>query len=268
MTALTAKYTLFVDESGEAGIQKVRTDKSGGASPYMTLGAALVVNQDQGGIRLELEKIAEKFGKNDLHCANLKHAQKVYYTRSLKSVRFLAFGVISHKSTLGSYNQKISYESKRFYNKCAQYLLEKVGMFMEINKIAPDDVEIVFEEGNFDYSALISLISKCQENPIQPDTKFLGRINAFKIRKKPKSEEPLLQLADVIAHSLYKCVDKSAANFQIPEPRYLSELRIRFFSHPETGRIEGCGIKSVHDLKQLALDADIYAFMDSLKIEK
>lgn len=234
----------------------------------MTLGAALVPNRDSSLICQELERVACVFGKDLLHCSQLKHQQKVYYARCMSNQHFLGFGVISLKSTLGSYRQKIEANSTRYYNKCAQYLLEKVGMFMELNDISPGNVEIVFEEGNFDYSALISLISSCQDNPIQPDTKFLSRIDAFKIRKKPKSTEPLLQLADLVAHSLFKCVDKTDRNFHIPEPRYLNELHQKFFSHPNTGRIEGCGIKSVHDLNQLSLDPDIQKLLNGYSVEQ
>jgi hypothetical protein len=54
---------LFIDESGEAGIRTVRSDSSSGASPYMTLGAALIHNSARNAIEDTLTNIASEFGK-------------------------------------------------------------------------------------------------------------------------------------------------------------------------------------------------------------
>ena len=51
---MSKNYTLYIDESGEAGINKVRSDLSPGASPYMTLGGCLVANSDAEKIRNKL----------------------------------------------------------------------------------------------------------------------------------------------------------------------------------------------------------------------
>ena len=74
-----------------------------------------------------------------------------------------------------------------------------------------------------------------------------------------KNEEPIIQIADLVAHALYKCVDKTDKNFGIPEPRYLRELSSHFFGHPETGLIVGAGLHCVHSLRDVQLDADVDA---------
>lgn len=261
---LEVDYTLFVDESGQAGITKIRSGEGGGATPYMTLGAALVPTSAAAEINAALEKIAAKIGKPTLHCKDLNHTQRVYYARSIAEERILLFGVISLKSTLGWYKDTIKGDSKRYYNKCAQFLLEKVGRFMSTNDIAASRLSICFEEGNFDYPALRSLISKCRQNPQNAETKFLSRIEPMSIYAAPKADQPLLQLGDLAAHALFKCVDKTYGNFGIPEPRYLCELQRRFFSDPKTGRVEGMGNKTVHSLDAVKLDADIHQFIDGM----
>lgn len=261
------KYTLFIDESGESGISKVRTTNSPGASPYLTLGAALVPNDLLNETSLKLEKICEDLGKNYLHCQELNHRQKVYYARSIQNERVLYFGVISKKSTLGPYKEDIKSNSNSYYNKCAQYLLERVGLFMKENKVKPDQLSIIFEAGNFDYSALINLIKRCQETPLNSQVALLNYIDPLRIRKLQKHKAPLLQLADLSAHALYSCVNKSQANYHIPESRYLYELRSKFFKDKSTGSIIDRGVKPIHKLSDLGLDPEIHLFLSSLKAQ-
>ena len=50
----------------------------------------------------------------------------------------------------------------------------------------------------------------------------------------------------------------------ITEPRYLKELKDKFYYNPETLKIIGAGIKPVHNLGQLKLDRDIQEMFNSL----
>lgn len=251
------RFTIFVDESGEAGIEKIRSDSSKGASPYMTLGASLICNSSRKSIEDALEGVISDFGKNSLHCSQLKHYQILHFIRKITQQKIRLFGVISRKETLGLYKDAISDDSKMYYNKCAQYLLERVGWFMESRKIPPENLDIVFEEANVDYGKMRNLLRACQLKPMHENTKKLQNIEISNIYAKKKSEEPLLQMADLVAHALYKCVDKQAQNFGIPEPRYLRELAPRFFGHPETHAVIGAGLYCVHSPRELKLDSDV-----------
>ena len=71
-------------------------------------------------------------------------------------------------------------------------------------------------------------------------------------------------MADLVAHSLYKCVDKPKSCFCLTEPRYLLEFRDRFFRDKISKKVIGKGIKPVHSLKDLNLDDDIKFFLNSL----
>lgn len=258
------KFKLFVDESGEAGIEKVRTHTSRGASPFMVLGGAIVLASQKQALLEKLEKIRSTIGKKELHCNELNHAKKVYYSRSIAQCRVRLFGVISRKSTLGGYKEDIQGNSKKYYNKCAQYLLERVGMFMSARGLRSNDLQIVFEEGNFDYEKLRNLIRKCQNDPKHENTKFLNYIDADNIAQSKRADEPLLKIADLTAHALYKCVDKNSMNFDIPEPQYISELQSRFYGNPENNTVVGSGIYCVHTLNQLNLDSDVKAVFEGL----
>jgi len=261
---MQARFTIFIDESGEAGIGKVRSGSSGGASPYMTLGASLIRNHSRKAIEDTLDKVCTEIGKNPLHCSQLKHYQILHFVRQITQQQMRLFGVISRKATLGSYKAAIADDSSMYYNKCAQYLLERVAWFMEARKIPPENLDIVFEKANVDYDKMRNLLRTCQSNPKHANTKKLEHIDVSKIVVKKKSEEPLLQLADLVAHALYKCVDKQDKNFGIPEPRYLRELAPRFFGHPETQAVVGAGLYCVHSTRDLKLDSEVEEVFNSM----
>lgn len=252
------RFTLFIDESGDSGIGTVRSaEVSRGSSPYMTMGGALIANSSLANARETLEQIRIDVGKKRLHCSDLDHYQKLFYIRCLAKHKKRLFGVISFKDTLGPYKDTIEENSKKYYNKCAQYLLERVGWFMSENQIPADNLDIIFEKGNFDYDKLKALIRACQKNPSHPMTVHLRQINVRNITVKSKIDEPLTQMADLVAHALYKCVDKQDKNHFITEPRYLRELAPRFFGHPETQAIAGAGLYLVHSIDDLELDPEV-----------
>jgi len=259
-----SRFVLLVDESGEAGISRVRASGSPGASPYMTLGAALVLRSQRDQLNLKLNNLREEFGVATLHCSRLKHQQIVRFCREIAEMRIRLFGLISLKKTLGTYRSDIESDSKKYYNKCVQLLLERVGFFMQHHKFPPNDLEIVFEKANVDYVRMKSLIHLCQKNPHRPNTKRLRAIDAQNIIAKSKEQEPLLQIADLVAHALYKCVDKTSANAHVTEPRYVKELQSRFFGHPETNSVVDGGLFCVHQPWQLQLDRDVLEVINTL----
>lgn len=248
---------IFIDESGEAGITKVRSETSGGASPYFVLAAAVMPSATAIHAGSVLEEVNEKFSpKKWDHATDLNHSQTVFWARNATNVNLRFFAVISNKSTLGEYAELIKNNPDKFYNKCAVYLLERVGKYLSAKGLASDPPEIIFERRNHDYDAMRRYIGKIKDNPLHEDARFLRIFNPFAIVARGKDEDPLLKYADIAAHSVYQCVNKTPTNFGIPEPRYLDELSRRFGAD-EKGIILGTGIKCIHNLDQLMLDSDI-----------
>jgi hypothetical protein len=183
-------YTFYIDESGDAGINKVRTENEGGASPYMTMGGVLVPDTISQDIQNNLDDLRKNISlRSDLHCKSLCHESKVRFSEFVNQQDVICFGVISLKSTLGGYQKNI--DSGNYYNKCSQYLLERLGIFLDAQKnILPDEVKIVFEHGNFEYQKLKGLIAKCQRNPIRPNTRYLKNISVNMIVSEEKKMPP------------------------------------------------------------------------------
>ena len=258
-------YTLYLDESGDSATSKIRTVNSSGASPYMVLGAALVQADDASDILESLSKIQEKISKDRLRCNELNHYQKRFFARGIADCETKLFAVISHKQTLGTYQAQIGAGTWRYYHKCLQYLLEIFGKFLAQHRIQTTEVKIVVEKSNsFKLSEFQNFIRKCQNNPVYQETNFLKNIDVNNILEKPKNDQPLLQLADLVAHSLFQCVNERAGNYGIKETAYLNDIRSKFHC-AEDNIICGHGIKPMHNLTSLNLDHEVADFLTNLR---
>jgi hypothetical protein len=207
---MTETYTFYVDESGDSGTGKIRSGNQGGASPYMTLGGVLVRDSDEQDLRQFLTDLMSEFRIKELHCADMNHQRKVHYSRKAAAQPFTCFGVISFKETLNEYKENIGDEYWKYYHKCAQYLLERLCLFLQQRKIPKEAVRVVFEDSNhIRLPKFRILISRCQKNPVRPQTALLSRIATANISTLAKTDAPLLCLGDLTAHALYQCVNKS-----------------------------------------------------------
>lgn len=268
VVGVTLNYTLFVDESGQSEITKIRDEMRGGASPYMTMAGVLVPNSKLVEYRLVLQRLVDEFGKKDLHCSKLNHVQIVRFAKVLASCRVKIFAVISRKETLGEYREEIGKNDKLYYNKCAQYLLERVGRFMATHDLKEEHLEVIFEDGGFDYGRLRALISKCRRTPRNAGTEYLRYVNPYSIQAKPKGEEPLLQFADLVAHGFFKCVDDGPSSFGVFETRYVAEIKDKIFADPKSGDPFKWGIFPIHSWRDLKLNEEVLGFFTDLRVEK
>lgn len=258
--------TVFIDESGDTGLSTIRSSLRGGSSDYFTMGAVVMQPATMTVARKLLDQLQSDFNKQKRwkHATNLNHSQKLRFCKTVSQLHVRFFGLISYKPTLGAYAKEIDWEPDKFYNKCAKYLLERVGEYIQRIGPALSDPQIIFEERNHNYDTMIRYISAVKENPIYEQSKALEAINPFGITKRSKQDEDLLRLADLVSHALYACVNKTPENFGITEPRYLCELAPRFAAD-DKGRVLGTGIKPIHDLTKMALDPEILTTINGLR---
>lgn len=254
-------YTLYVDESGDAGIKKVRGEgEQVGASPIMTMGGVLIPNDQRDTLRAELKELREEITKREyFHCQNMSHEEKIRLAQFLCKKDLQIIGVISAKITLRGYKAEIKENKDMYYNKCCQYLLERAGMIISRLKESPENTDIVLEEGSYDYAKLRGPIIRCQQSPIHQNTRFLKHISVSKIRSQAKRSDPLLELADLVAHALYRCVWGGKLN--VTENRYLEEIRDKFFKDDDTGRALGRGLYVVHKPEDLKIAPQITNYL-------
>lgn len=262
-------YTLYIDESGEEGVSKIRTAKTSGASPWLSFGACLIKDSDYETIKSTIHEIEKELNiPSGLHLKSLSHKQKVYACKQLSKIEAVFFATASNKTSAkrGSYLEYIEEESWKYYNKNVQYLLERVGKYFEENNIGINDHKIVFEKKRgVRYEEMKNLMRKIAANPIRSELENIKHINAGTIIAKDKSEEDLLKIADAVAHSIFQCCENN--NFGITETRYLYEMRNRFACCPE-GKILEHGIKAINYLPDLRIHADDNAFLHNLSVDE
>lgn len=257
--------TVFIDESGETGISKVRTDGSPGASPYFVMAAAVIPSAAQVHARKVLSELKADFdGKDWAHATDLTHWRTKHLCKRISEINMRLFAVVSNKATLGGYADAIDWEPHRFYNKCAHYLLERVGRYFDGKGLFGCDPKVVFEQRNHDFDALRRYIGKIKDKPIHPDAHYLRCFNPFAISVKAKNEEDLLKVADVTANAVYQCVNLTKSNFGIPETSYLQLLQPRFGAD-ERGRVLGEGLKCIHSVESVEALPEISALWKGMK---
>ncbi|MBL9073099.1 DUF3800 domain-containing protein [Tabrizicola sp.] len=258
---------MFIDESGEAGISKVRTDSSRGASPYFVLGAAVFQPASEIHARTVLAEVKNTITKKSWrHATELDHAAKVLLARRCSELHGRFFAVVSNKSTLGEYKDLIESDPQKFYNKCLKYLLELICSYLQRVRVQPDQLSVILEHRNHDYDAMYRYLSTVKENPLYEESKSLSILNVFAISPIEKGKEELLEYADFVSHAVYQLTNKSAANYGIPEPRYSQEMSKRFAADTQ-GKILGSGIKCIHSLDQLELNRDIVRILEATRAD-
>ncbi len=260
-------YRVFIDESGEAGISKIRNGTNPGASPYFVVGAVVCSRAAEIQARSVLAACKERIGKSSWkHATDLSHADKVLLAREFGRLPVRYFAVISNKATLEEYKDEIKADAQKFYNKCIKYLLERICAYMIGAGAGEDDLSFVLERRNHDYDAMLRYLDKVKANPIYLQSKSLRILNPFSISTEPKGGEDLLEIADFVAHAVYQCTNKIPQNHFIPEPRYFTELSSRFAGN-EKGLLLNTGLKCIHDIAQLELDPDIRRLFETTRVK-
>jgi len=265
-------YTLFVDETGDTGLDKVREGVDGkGASPILVLGGCLVPESRRAELENLLSDIRETIGKKDLHCKNLKHLQMAKYSREIgQKAGVLFFSLVSTKRTMGEYKKQIAGkgQDQRYYNKCVSYFLERVGHFMLLKGIDRSQVRIVLEEREgHDYEKLRNYLRTIKKTPYDDRLGYyLAPIDPNRLVAIPKTKDNLLSLSDLAAFSVAAALNPSAANFGVPEQRYLRELKGKFFKDDASAAIGEFGLK-IFKRHSLKLDATTKSFVESWHVE-
>ncbi|CUH76868.1 hypothetical protein TRM7557_01102 [Tritonibacter multivorans] len=260
-------YTFFVDETGDAGLDKVRSDiNSKGASPFLVFGGVLVPDSRVEELRELLASVRSSLGKQSLHCNRLSHFQTAKYAREVaEKAGVLLFAFVSRKETLGSYKGRIKGkgQDQKYYNKCVSYFLERVGHWMLENDVRPEQLDVVFEKRDgHDYSRLRNYIAVVKSNPNDARLGyFLGPILPSRIRAVSKKDEELLEYADLVAFAVSAAITPSKANFGVPEQRYLRELKCRFFKDEVSCAVGEFGLK-VFKRSSIKFDPSSKEFLD------
>jgi len=263
-----AQFNVYIDESGDVGIGKVRQGNSLGASPYFVLGAVVCQPTAEVHVKNAVMEFKKQIGKSSWkHATDLGHAEKVLLSRELGRLPVRFFGLVSNKATLAEYKNEINSNPQKFYNKCVKYLLESVCSYLSTKISSDEDLRVVLEKRNHDYDAMLRYLNAVRENPLYEQSKSLKLLNPFGISTMEKGESEMLEVADFVAHAIFQCVNRSKHNYEIPEPRYFREISSRFAGSAK-GDVLGVGLKCLHSLEDVRLDHDVETLFSIHSLEQ
>ena len=248
-------YTVVIDESGDVGLEGLLPDPSKGPSQYLTMCAALYNNDNCNLICDRLNSLPFQSGQS-AHAKHLNHFEKVTTCKTVAELPVALLGVISNKLTLKDYLPEARRTPTHFYNKVMQYLLERVGAAIAAYGLRKQDVRIVLEAREQQYSSLLAFIAKIQGNPLDTRATLLRNIDRFSIIVVKKKNEPCIRVADIGAHALFCCVRKDNRIFSVTETRYLRELAPVFLAG-QNGRIVPYGLKPIHTIDDLNAEKEV-----------
>ena len=227
--------SVYIDESGNDGL----TDKS---TKNFVLGGFIVYNKDLDFLNNKILEFENKI-KKEIHCSNrsINHFMKVYLAKQLSELPIKIFSVISQKITLiNNYTPK---DNQEYYNKNVQYLLERIGDFIEKTEQQGNKIiltNIIFEKRkNHNYEKLKHFIKIVKNNPLRAQSKSLTYIDTNIISARDKGDN-LLKIADIISHSVYRAINPDD-DYNITEHRYIEEFKNKFYANKN--KILGYGIK-------------------------
>jgi Protein of unknown function (DUF3800) len=131
-------YVAYIDEAGDDGIKRIRTETENGASEWMVISAVVVHAENGPRVIPWLKDIIAQINSHQikhLHFYKLEHAGKISACKSLVEKEVYLFSVISYKRTMEGYEnpaaEKVNInKTSRFYAWMSRLLLEQVSNFI------------------------------------------------------------------------------------------------------------------------------------------
>lgn len=248
-----SKFYAYIDEAGDEGLGKLRTERCGGQSRWLALGAILVSKQNDRFLPQWRDEALQIFEnkKRDLHFNKLKHEQKVALTRVLAEKPFGISVICSDKIEITNLRADLYAKFKEkghLYNYLTRFLLERLTTACA-NKArqsgAQAQLEVTFSRrGGTDYSVMrdyLFLMRDGREKLRPVRSVDWSVLNPENIKVENHSKRAGLQLADVVTSATYAGLEPNL--YGDVETRYSCSFARRFLK--ENNSLSNCGITIV-----------------------
>ena len=124
------EFVAYIDEAGDEGLGKLKSQEKTGQSKWLSLGAMIVSKSNDKVLPKWRDDILELFPHKktrDLHFHKLKHVQRVAASRFLASKQIGICVVCSNKVTLLDSSEYPTFKQKgHLYNYLVRFLLERI----------------------------------------------------------------------------------------------------------------------------------------------
>lgn len=256
MNASDYGYIVYIDESGDDGLRRIKPLDDGGASEWFVLsGVAISAKREQEVTQWvnELKSNFKNHQRPDIHFVHLNEAKKRYACRYLADLKARYFVVASNKKNMKGYNNPFADKipSKNwFYCWMTRLLLERVTHFVKSKSIelGVPVQKLKIEYSNrrgISYSQMTAYyqwlkMKSSANNLFLPlgdlewdvmDRDLLGSYNA--------KDRPGLQIADVVASAFFKAFDKHDTGGCDPQFAKLLSARMARVPDKPRGQVSG-----------------------------
>ena len=220
-------YNVYIDESGDEGFN-FKADNIGGSSKWFVLAAVIVHQSFDKTIASCINEIKDilKFQPaqvhKPLHFKDLSHEKKVVTLNCITSKgNFEIVAVAGHKIDLHK-DCLLPYEKQYLYNYTCKLLLERISWNIHEKK---GKANLIFEHRrNTSYTDLKLYIDKVMDS-----SRCQIRKDIFvDLKALPKTQKKNLQIADCIAHSVWKSLEPNQYDGDI-EDKYIRKLAPLFY---------------------------------------
>jgi hypothetical protein len=236
-------FIVYIDESGDPGLNKVKPLDPNGASEWLTLGASLYHYEDEPTtvtfIR-EVRGLIKETQGPDLHFRRLSDRKKLIVCQQLSAQPTRGFAVLSHKPNMKGYRNQAAerlFTSPRgwFYNWCVRLLLERVTDYAErymlrhYNETRP--IKLVFSErGGIaydwlkDYIEVLMIQSRSQTLYLPKRDVKHNVLSLDHIETIPHVKSAGCQIADIVTSAMHVAADARGSRWNVDPARALRPI--------------------------------------------
>ena len=143
-----ADFIAYIDEAGDEGFGKLRTQgTNGGQSSWLLIGACIVESTSDAKLPAWKDAIIVRLKKQgrDLHFINLDHDRRIVVAQEIAKLPIQAAIAFSHKATIpGSKFAPVFKQKGYLYNYLVRWLLERITAHIKARPGGPHRLKLVF----------------------------------------------------------------------------------------------------------------------------
>jgi hypothetical protein len=264
--AMPVTYVLYIDESGDTGLDKVKPGSPGGATEWLVLSGYLVAAEHDSKLVSWVQDVQAEIRnkRRNIHFNKLLPFKKSLICAALAKKDARCFLVMSNKRNVQGYqNKKLGEERSWLYWWLTRLLLERVTDHCEratpVKQRGIDKLRIVFSRrGGLSYDDLKSYLELLRYQSVNRllyltagDLKW-SMIDVKEILVLDHYQRAGLQLSDIIAGAFYESVECNRGAIEHCDPSYAKLLK-PLVAGSAKGLVMNYGVKTMPNLWEMEL---------------
>ena len=215
---MSFSHVVYIDEAGDEGFGKLKTQTSSGQSQWLLVGATIVRGKNDPHQPTWRDGILARFlrrKRRDLHFRDLNHDQKVVTSQVIGQLPIHTCVTFSNKATIpGSPYMDFFKRPGYLYNYLTRWLLERVTSFCHLDAQSTAiraSIRVVFSQRQgTDYQAMRQYMELMRggREVVQPTRSINWSVfDPANIAVENHARQAGLQIADAVTSAYYKAVE-------------------------------------------------------------